>query len=230
MEFPTVNSFLLCVGLDFFFDGMRPGQYNVFSSRETAYQQVGWEAIHIACQTETLECPNEVAGDIQLPPVEAGKGRAWEGMMIVVPALAETQKRHNPLIAALISRLELALAKNVADGIGAKCDMMHQKNSYQPSPKESGPSTNHEGEHEREQYPESVSAIDQDDDRVLQEMTAVHAGIRYPVFEEPAYIRVKKTFKRTMWITLTISACMMFDVDGCPFKHRTFHGHGAENE
>src|SRR5947208_5431003 len=125
-------------------------------------------------------------------------------MMIVVPALAETQKRYKPLVAALVSRLELALAKNVADGIGAKGDMMHQENSYQASPKESRPPTNHEREHEREHYPEHVSTIDQDDDRILQEMTAVDARIGYTVFEEPTYMCMKKTFKRTMWITLAI--------------------------
>src|SRR2546428_7576849 len=101
-----------------------------------------------------------------------------------MPALAKTQKRRDPLVATLIRRLELALTKDVADGIGAKSNMVHQENPHQAGPQETCPPTNQEREHEREQHPEPVGAVDQDDNRILQKMTAVDVGIRYTIFEE----------------------------------------------
>src|SRR5712691_5890439 len=151
-------------------------------------------------------------------------------MMIVMPALAKTQKRRDPLVATLIRRLELALTKDVADGIGAKSNMVHQENPHQARPQETRPPTDQERQHKREQHPQPVGAVDQDDDRVLQEMTTVDVAIGHTVLEEPANVGMKKPFKRTMWITLTISPRVMLDVCSRPIKHRTFRGHGAENE
>src|SRR6266566_3377513 len=151
-------------------------------------------------------------------------------MMIVMPALAKTQKRRDPLVATLIRRLELALTKYVADGIGAKSNMVHQENPHQACPQETCPPTDQERQHEREQHPEPVGTVDKDNDPVLQEMTAVDVAIGHTVLEEPANVGMKKPFKRTMWITLTISPRVMLDVCSRPIKHRTFHGHGAENE
>src|SRR6266571_7810549 len=150
--------------------------------------------------------------------------------MIVMPALAKTQKRHNPLVAALVSRLELTLAKAMANGIGAEGHVMHQENPHQAGPEETCPPTDQQRDAEREHHPERVSAIDKDDDRVLQEMPAVDVGIWCTVIEEPSYMRMKKALKRTVWITLTISPRVMFYVDGRPFKHRSFHRHGAQDE
>src|SRR6185312_15566811 len=151
-------------------------------------------------------------------------------MMVIMPALAETQKCHYPLVAALIGRLELPPAKGMADGIGAKGNMMHQKHSHQAGPKETCPPTNREWEHKRQDHPEHVGAVDQDDDRVLQEMATVDVGIGYAVPEDPADMCMKEPFNRAVWITLAVSPRVMFDVGGGPLKHRPFHCHGAEHE
>src|SRR5437763_15118611 len=105
--------------------------------------------MHVPCQAKAFEGPDEAAGEIELPPVKPGEGRAREGMMIVTPALAETQKRHNPLVAALVSRLELTLAKAVADGIGTKGHVMHQENPHQTRPEEPCPPANYQRDAER---------------------------------------------------------------------------------
>jgi hypothetical protein len=51
----------------------------------------------------------------------------WERVMIVMPALTEAQQAHNPFVAALVGRLELALAKSVADGIHTPHSMMGEE-------------------------------------------------------------------------------------------------------
>ena len=77
------------------------------------------------------------------------EGRAGEGVMIVMPAFPETQQPHNPLVAAAIVGLELALAKGVTDRIDAKGHMVSDKNPHQGAPQETCPATNQEGDQER---------------------------------------------------------------------------------
>ena len=76
-------------------------------------------AIDTVYQTEALEQPYDIAGEINLPPVQTMEGRAWERVMIIVPAFSQTQQRYDPLITAVIVRLELAFTKGVADRIHA---------------------------------------------------------------------------------------------------------------
>jgi hypothetical protein len=64
--------------------------------------------------------------------------------MIVVLTLPEGQQSHNPLVIAAIVRLELALAKGVADGIDTKSYMVLEENTHQPTPQQTGLATNHE--------------------------------------------------------------------------------------
>src|SRR5437588_12226716 len=61
-------------------------------------------------------------------------------------------------------------------------------------------------------------------------MPAVDVEIWYTVFEEPTHMRVKKSFNRTVWVALTISPRVMFNVHGRPFKYRPFHRHRAQDE
>ncbi len=111
------------------------------------------------CQAEAFKCPDDITGEIELPPVEPVEGGAWEGVMIVVPALPESQHSHNPLVAAAIVRLELAFAEGVADGIDAKADMVPKENAHQPTPQQTGPATNQERDHERQGQPEDEGAV-----------------------------------------------------------------------
>src|SRR5439155_8253291 len=150
--------------------------------------------------------------------------------MIVVPTLPEGQQSHNPLVMAAIVRLELALAKGVADGIDTKSYMVLEENTHQPTPQQTGPATNHERYPKRQHQPEQEGAIHKDHDRILQQIAAVHLGIGETVFEEPAKMCMKEALNRTMWIALPIRLRMMLDVRGSILNGRPFYCHGAKDQ
>src|SRR5712692_8232198 len=123
----VLSDFILC-GWDFAPDG-------------AARAQRSRDAIDITGKPDTLERPDQVAGDIELPPVQSVKSGAWECVVVIMPALAETQQAHDPLVVALIVGLKLALAKGVTDRIDAPCDVMSQENAHQPAPQQTAPTT-----------------------------------------------------------------------------------------
>ncbi len=134
--------------------------------------------------------------------------------MIVVPALPKSQYSHNPLVAAAIVGLELAFAKGVADGIDAKANVVPEENPHEAAPQQTGPAPNREWDSERQDHPEQEAAIHKDHERVLEQMAAVHLRVGEAVFEEPAKMRMKQSFSRTMWIALAIRQRMMPNVRG----------------
>jgi len=145
--------------------------------------------------------------------------------MIVVPALPESQHSHNPLVAAAIVGLELALAKGVADGIDAKANMVSEENTHEAAPQQTGPAPNRKRDSERQDHPEQEAAIHKDHERVLEQIAAVHLGVGEAVFEEPAKMRMKQSFSRTMGIALAIRQRMMPDVRGSKLNGWTCYCH-----
>ena|SRR2546421_10250174 len=92
----------------------------------------------------------------------------WKGMMVVMPTLTETQQAHNPFVTALVGRLELALAKGVADGIHTPHGMMSEKNTHQSTPEETCPPSNQEWDSESQCHPQQGSIVDEDHNAVLE--------------------------------------------------------------
>src|ERR1700680_2277797 len=150
--------------------------------------------------------------------------------MIVMPAFPESQQSHNPLVAAAIVGLKLALTKGVTDGIDAKGHMVSDKNPHQGTPQETRPAANHEGDQQRKRYPEQEGAIYKDNDRILHQMAAVLLWISKAVFEEPAHVRVKDAFHRAMGVAFAVGLRMMFNVRCCPLDWRCLYRHGTKDE
>jgi hypothetical protein len=96
-------------------------------------------------QTEAFENPDKVAGEIELPPVEAVKGRARKSVVIVVPAISETDQRQYKQIMTAIVGLEGALAKGVTEGIDTPYNVVNEEDTHEAAPKETCPSTDQEG-------------------------------------------------------------------------------------
>ena len=68
-------------------------------------------------------------------------------MVVIMPTLTKTQQSDNPLVVALIVRLELTFAKHVADGIDTPGDVVREENAHEATPEETGPSANSERDH-----------------------------------------------------------------------------------
>ena len=70
---------------------------------------LAWAA-DVPHQADKAEQVDQVVADVDLPPEESLAGGALIVVVIVVPALAEGEDRHQPVIAALVSRLVAARA------------------------------------------------------------------------------------------------------------------------
>ncbi len=110
----------------------------------TACKHFWCDAVHVFDETDTLKRPDDVAGQVELPPVQAVKGRAWEGVMIVMPTLTKTEQANYPFVTALIARLELTFAEGMTDRIDTPCHMMCQEDTYKSAPEQASPATEQE--------------------------------------------------------------------------------------
>src|SRR5579872_7529815 len=88
---------------------------------------------------ELLQQSDDVAGDIDLVPVQAVKGRFGEGVVIVMPSLAQAEKADRPLIAALIGRIERPPSELVTHRVHGPGQMMGDEESDQAAPEKSTP-------------------------------------------------------------------------------------------
>ena len=70
--------------------------------------------------------------------------------MIVMPTFSKSQQADNPLVAAQVSRLELALAKGVTDRIDAPGGVAGKKYAYHPSPEQARPAAQEQRDEKRE--------------------------------------------------------------------------------
>src|SRR5947209_20606440 len=102
--------------------------------RRTMCQHSGGDPIDLLDEAQALKRPNDVAGDVNLPPPQAMKGGAREGMVIVMPALTKGEQSNDPFVVAPIVGLKGTLAKGVTDGIDAPRHMMGQEYAYQHPP------------------------------------------------------------------------------------------------
>src|SRR5690349_8722759 len=96
-------------------------------------------------KTEAFENQDKVAGEIKLPPAESVEGRTRKSVVIVVPAISETEQSQDKQVVAAIVGLEGALAKGVTDGIDTPYNVVYEEDTHETSPKDSCPSTNQEG-------------------------------------------------------------------------------------
>jgi hypothetical protein len=52
------------------------------------------------------ESADEPISEVNLPPSQAKPRRSWKGMMVVMPALAESERTKHEVVSALIARSE----------------------------------------------------------------------------------------------------------------------------
>src|SRR5437879_2893007 len=98
--------------------------------------------------------------------------------------------------------------------------MVSDKNSHQTSPQDTCPTTYQVEDDERQCYPEQEGAIYKNNDRVLQQMTAVHTGSGKFALEDPTNMRVKEPFKRAVGVALLVGLRVVLDMHCCPLNRR----------
>jgi len=67
-------------------------------ARGTLELELGAGAVHGFGQTDYLQKPNRHPAHVDLIPRESMPGRCRIGVMVIVPAFAETQQGHQPVV------------------------------------------------------------------------------------------------------------------------------------
>ena len=83
--------------------GGRPGELSGLGGEPSPRELTRVRQLHVPGEPETLERADRPPGDVELEPVEAVTGRAREGVVVVVPALAHRQHRDDPVVSALVA-------------------------------------------------------------------------------------------------------------------------------
>src|SRR5258708_1371638 len=88
------------------------------------------DAVDLFGQTHLFQSPDQIAREIELPPVQTVKGRTGEGVMIIGPALTKGQHTDDPFVMAAVIGLKLAFAKGMADRIDAPGDVVVEEHAH----------------------------------------------------------------------------------------------------
>src|SRR5579872_4960054 len=180
---------------------------------------------------ELLQQSDDVAGDIDLVPVQAVKGRFGEGVVIVMPSLAQAEKADRPLIAALIGRIERPPSELVTHRVHGPGQMMGDEESDQAAPEKSTPPVDEIRNDETEHCPERERAADEDRGAVLQQVLGISLRLATRLgAEHPANMRVEQALERAVRIPRLVGESVVLPVRRDPLQNGAFDSHGAESE
>src|SRR6187401_1772306 len=87
-------------------------------------------------EAEECEALDDDVADIKLPPAEAVSRGGGEGVVVVVPALAEGEEGDDGVVAAVVAGAEGTRAPEVAHGVHAPGDVVHEEDADQAAPEE----------------------------------------------------------------------------------------------
>ena len=178
------------------------------------------------------------------------RGAGGEGVVVVVPGLAETEKGEPPDVSRLVARGEAAPAEEVADRVDREGDVVKQEDADAAAPNEAGecalPAADDQiagegwqcqaGEHDRnEEAGDQPHALVGDQVLGVAALVGAAGGD-----EEPARVGVPEAVQcvapgvvvagmRGVWVTLLVGELVVFAVIGDPGDHVRFDRHLAQH-
>src|SRR5437588_6880675 len=78
---------------------------------------LGGRQPHVPDEAEVFEGTDDPPGQVVLPPGEPVSGRGREGVVVVVPALAEDEEGDEPVVPRLVARPVVLPSEQVADRV-----------------------------------------------------------------------------------------------------------------
>lgn len=129
--------------------------------------------LNIPGKPRTFECTDDQSRQIKLIPPHTVKGIFGKRVVVVVPALTESEEPDDPVVPALIRRFERPPAKRMADGVHAPRNVRCEKYAYEASPQKSGETAESKGYEECKRDPEKVQAVDEHDESVAKKIRGV---------------------------------------------------------
>ena len=194
--------------------------------------------------------PDDEAADVHLPPAQAMGRRAREGVVVVVPGLAERGDREPEHVGRLVVRREAPAAEEVADRVDREGHVVDQEDAHEARPEErrnrSGePTRQRQARRERdrkpERHPEREQPADDPHAAVLEQIGCVLLRLDCRrMVEEPAHVGVPQAPERAdllavladvraVRIALLVGEGVVAAVVRHPADHGALDRHRAEN-
>ena len=99
---------------------------------------LGRDADDVPRQPGLLQPADDETGEVELPARQTVAGRGREGVVVVVPRLAEGERRQPPDVARLVGRVEAAAAGEVADRVDGVGDVVDDEHPHAAAPQQAG--------------------------------------------------------------------------------------------
>src|SRR5690242_1744980 len=94
----------------------------------------GVDPLDVPHQSEPFHQADEPARDVELAAVDPVHGRRGEGVVVVVPGLAQRRKGEEPVVAALVPAGIRPAPEHVADRVDAPGDVLEERDPHQAAP------------------------------------------------------------------------------------------------
>src|SRR5581483_6016207 len=96
------------------------------------------DADDVPGEADALEPADQPAARIELPAREAVAGGGGEGVVVVVPGLAEGRQREPGEVARVVAGGEAATAEEVAERVDGEGGVVEQEDAHRSSPEQAG--------------------------------------------------------------------------------------------
>src|SRR5665811_635889 len=92
-------------------------------------ETITWDADNVPDGPGLLEAVDDDRREVDLPAAEAVGGRGREGVVVVVPGLAQGRDRDQRQVARLVARLEVLVAEDVAERVDAVGEVVQDEDT-----------------------------------------------------------------------------------------------------
>src|SRR5579862_1311050 len=147
---------------------------------------VGVGDLHVPHEPEPFGAADYPPRHVELALVESVPRRCGEGVMVVVPALAEDERRDEPVVPRFVARAVVLAPEHVADRVHGERRVLVREDPDQAAPDEplepgcdrsADQVAEQERQPKREDHPEEIGPVDPADELVLVEIFPVLAAL-----------------------------------------------------
>src|SRR5579884_2763354 len=128
--------------------------------REPARKRRGC-ALDVPREAERDERAQDEPADVELAAADAVVGHRGERVVVVVPALPEREHGDQPVVAAVVARVEAPRAEEVADRVDCERDVIGERDPHRAAPQKPLPAVERVRDDETDDCPEHGGPVDE---------------------------------------------------------------------
>src|ERR1700737_4640978 len=151
---------------------------------ELGLRALGRDAHYVPREAEPAEREDQPPRGVELIPAQPVKRGLREGMVVVVPRLPQRGQRQPEDVRRMVVDVKAAPAEEVADGVDAPGDVVHEEYAHEPAPQQGAEAGGERAGAEREAEQEGHQQAGQRDQRE-ETVDAAHDRIFEEVAREP---------------------------------------------